>query len=121
MRIYSNAWVSKEAGDLLGYELAVKESGDGKLDALLYVYEGAPDDGILLPGRINGKHVTIEGDWIEHQVEYPSKKEIIQTHLVRIEGALDLTSFHGRLTIKDLSVDSDLKLRRVQHIWFCKP
>src|ERR1700690_909535 len=61
MRVYSNAWVHKETGDLLGYELAIKPLSDTSLDALLYVYEGGASDGIRLPGRISGKHVTIEG------------------------------------------------------------
>jgi hypothetical protein len=54
MQIYSNAYISKETGDVVGYELAIKQHDDSTVDALLYVYEGAPnDDGIPtvpLPG-----------------------------------------------------------------------
>lgn len=120
MRVYSNAWLSKETGDLNGFEVALKQTADSKIDALLYVYEGGLSDGIPLPGGASGNNVTIEGAWVEHLVEYPSKKEIIKTHQVKILGTLDSKSFRGKLTIRDLSVDEDVKLRRVGNIWPCK-
>jgi hypothetical protein len=56
MRIYSNAVVSEETGDVSGFELAVKKLNDSTVDALLYVYEGAPNNnGIHLQGRTSGK------------------------------------------------------------------
>ena len=120
MRVYSNAWLSRETGDLNGFELALKRTADSKIDALLYVYEGGLSDGIPLPGGTSGNNVTIEGTWVEHLVEYPSKKEIIQTHQVKILGTLDSKRFRGKLTIGDLSVDEDVKLKRVGNIWPCK-
>ncbi len=120
MRVYSNAWLSKETGDLNGFELALKQTADSKIDALLYFYEGGLSDGIPLPGGASGNNVTIEGAWVEHLVEYPSKKEIINTHQVKILGTLDSKSFRGKLTIRDLSVDEDVKLKRVGNIWPCK-
>jgi hypothetical protein len=120
MRVFSNAWVQGETGDLLGYELAIKPLSDRGIDALLYLYEGGASDGIQLPGRISGKHVTIEGNWNEHLTEYPSKREIVQVHFVKIEGELDSTAFLGKMSIKDMSVDDHLRLKRVRHIWLCK-
>ena len=110
-----------------GYELAVKRLNDSNVDALLYVYEGAPNNnGIHLQGRTSGKKLTIEGNWDEHLIEYPSKKEIVQTHFVTINGALDSALFRGKVTIKDtsttkgLSEDEAVRLKRVGHIWLCK-
>jgi hypothetical protein len=121
MRIYSNAYVHEGTGDLLGYELALKPNHDAVVEALLYVYEGsAAGDGIDLPGRISGKSLTIAGNWIEHLIEYPSKKEIVQTHFVKINGTLSQTSFTGRITIADMG-ESKIKLKRVNHIWMCTP
>ncbi len=97
MQVYSSAYIVEETGDVLGYELAIKRHTDSIVDALLYVYEGAPNDGgIPLSGHISGKHLTIEGNWVEHLVEYPSKKEIVQTHFVKITGALDPATFRGQ-------------------------
>jgi len=120
MRVYSNAWVDKETGDLNGFELAIKNIDDSTIEALLYVYEGAPAEGIPLPGRISNERVEIKGDWIEHLIEYPSKKEITQTHFVKIEGALRLASFRGKIHIQSFD-DLDVKLRRAKHTWMCKP
>jgi hypothetical protein len=39
MRIYSSAFVHEETGDLLGYELAIKQNTDSSINALLYVYD----------------------------------------------------------------------------------
>ena len=123
MRIYSNAYVHEETGDLLGYELAIKQHSDATIESLLYVYEGsATGDGIDLPGHISGKDLTIAGNWIEHLTEYPSKKEIVQTHFVRIDGTLSETSFLGKITIANLDEGKiKIKLKRVNHIWMCKP
>ncbi|MGA7288648.1 MAG: hypothetical protein WBX02_11175, partial [Terriglobales bacterium] len=121
MSIYSNAYIHEETGDLLGYELAVKQHRDGTVEALLYVYEGsAVGEGIDLPGHISGRHLTITGDWAERLVEYPSKKEIVQTHVVRIDGTLGQTSFFGNIKIADLD-EGKIKLKRVNNIWTCKP
>jgi hypothetical protein len=127
MRIYSNAVFSEETGDVTGFELAVKKLNDSTVDALLYVYEGAPNNnGIHLQGRTSRKKLTIEGNWDEHLIEYPSKKDIVQTHFVTIKGALDPALFRGKIAIKDtsttkgLSEDEAVRLRRVGHIWLCK-
>ena len=121
MRIYSNAFLSKETGDVGGIELALLEHDDSIVDALLYIYEGAAnDDGIHLPGRIAGKRVTVEGNWEERVVEYPSKREVVQTHFVSIDGTLDSTWFRGRIKIQGLSMPATIQLKRVKHIWVCK-
>jgi len=121
MRIYSNAFAHEETGDLLGYELAIKQNKDSTADILLYVYEGAPDDeGIPLSGHISRKHLTVHGDWFEHLVEYPSEKKIVQTHSVKIDGTLDATSFRGEIRIDDLNSPDSIRLKRVKKLWFCK-
>jgi hypothetical protein len=120
MRIYSNAAFIEEAGDVVGYELAV-EQGDGtSATALLHVYEGVPNkDGIYISGHIAGGKLTMEGDWIEHLIEQPSKREIVQTHHVTVNGALDPTSFRGTIKVDGLATPTDVKLKRVSHIWMC--
>ena len=127
MRIYSNAVVSEETGDVSGFELAVRKLSDSTVDVLLYIYEGAPNNnGIHLQGHISGKKLNIEGNWDEHLIEYPAKKEIVQEHFVRINGTHDSVWFRGKITIQDMSTtkglseDEDLKLKRVAHIWLCK-
>jgi hypothetical protein len=117
MRVYSNAVVSEESGDLVGYELALGEKGS-TVEALLFVYEGAPRDGVSLPGRISGKKVTIEGTWAEHLVEYPSKKEIVQTSSVKIEGTLEAERFRGAITING-GPPQQVRLKRVALTWMC--
>ncbi len=115
MRIYSNAFAHEESGDLLGYELAIYEKNDSTADILLYVYEGAPDDGgIPLSGRIARKELTAEGKWVEHLVEYPSKKEIIETHSVKIGGTLDAISFRGQIRIESMESPDNIRLKRVK-------
>lgn len=121
MQIYSATFVSKETGDLDGYELALEQHTDSSVDALLYVYEGAEnDDGIPLPGHISDKNLTLEGTWNEHQIEYPSKKEIVVTHVVRIAGTLDSHWFRGTLKIEGLETPTNVRLKRVDRIWTCK-
>jgi hypothetical protein len=121
MRIYSDAYLSEETGDVTGAELAIKQKANATVDALLFVYEGAPNnDGIPISGRISGGKLTLEGTWVEHLIEYPSKKEIIQTHSVKIVGTLDAASFLGSIEIGGLSASNDEKLKRVNKIWLCK-
>jgi hypothetical protein len=80
MQVYSNVFVHKETGDVLGYDLAIKRDGESGLDALLYVYEGGnSDDGVHLSGQISNGRLSIQGTWVEHLVEYPSQKEIGKT------------------------------------------
>jgi hypothetical protein len=120
MRIYSNAFLSKETGDVGGYELAIERHNDTSVDALLYVYEGAPnDDGISISGQASGKRVTLEGEWVEHLIEYPSKKEIVQTHHVKIDGTLGSRWFQSSVTIGGLVTPERVRLKRVDHIWLC--
>lgn len=76
MAIYSNAFIHNETGDLLGYELALQRHNDSKVDAWLYVYEGAEDDeGIHLTGQISQRHLSVQGNWTEHLVQYNPKKK----------------------------------------------
>lgn len=121
MRIYSSTSIDKQTGDLDGIELAISEHKDFAVDALLYVYEGAAnDEGIHLSGTISGNKLTMEGNWVEHLIEYPSKKEIVQTHLVRIDGTLSSIWFRGNVKIQGLFIPDSVRLRRVRHIWLCK-
>ncbi len=78
MQVYSNVFVHEETGDLLGYELAIKRHANSGTDALLYVYEGGNSDaGVPLSGQISNNRLSLQGTWVEHLVEYPSKKEIV--------------------------------------------
>jgi hypothetical protein len=121
MRIYSSVFVQKETGDVLGYEFAIKQNDDSSVDALLYVYEGgSSDDGIPLSGRISGKNLGVQGNWVEHLVEYPSKKETVQTHFVKVDGVLDAASFQGHINIENMESPDSVRLKRVKKLWFCK-
>jgi hypothetical protein len=86
------------------------------MEGLLFIYEGGAADGRNLPGHISGKKLTIEGDWVEHLIESPSKKEIVQTHLVKIDGNLDSKWFRGTVTIGDIFESRAVRLKRVNHI-----
>lgn len=120
MQVYSNVFVHKETGDLLGYDLALKRSGDSSIDGLLYVYEGGEsEEGIRLSGQASGK-LSIQGIWVEHLLEYPSKREIVQSHFVRIVGTLDSAAFRGELTIEGMGERQPVRLKRVKSIWSCK-
>ena len=121
MKIYSSAIVHKETGDVLGYELALAVSHDATVSALLYVYEGAPnDEAIPLSGHMSGTRLSIEGNWVEHLTEYPSKKQMVQTHFVKVDGMLDSASFRGNVTIGGIVERDSLRLRRVKKTWLCK-
>jgi len=120
MQVYSNAFLSKETGDLVGYELALKQASDSTVESLLFVYEGAPDVGIPLDGRISQRQVTIQGNWIERQIEYPSKKEVVVTHPVKIDGTIDSRWFTGIIKIGGLVTPDKIRLKHVSRIWMCK-
>jgi len=120
MRVYSDAYLSEETGDVGGIELATTEKNDSTVDALLFIYEGAPnDEAIPLSGSVANKHLTLQGNWVEHLVEYPSKKEIVQRHFVRVEGKLDSAAFQGDLKIEGLAFPDKTRLKRVPQIWLC--
>jgi hypothetical protein len=117
MQIYSNAFFSKETGDVSRIELALAKHEDSTIDARLYLYEGeANKDAIRIPGQIAGKHVTAEGNWEERLVEYPSKKEVVQTHFVSIDGTLDAKWFRGKVKIEGLEMPITVQLKRVRNI-----
>jgi hypothetical protein len=88
MDIYSDAQVSKVTGDLSGFDLALDRPSTSRRTALLFVYEGAGSEGISLPVKVDSDNLIIEGTWVEHLTEYPSKKDIVQTHRVRVTGKL---------------------------------
>lgn len=120
MHVYSNVFIHKETGDLLGYELAVKRRGDLEINALLYVYEGGEtDDGIPLSGQVIKDRLTLTGTWVEHLVKYPSKKKIVEEHSVEILGTMDTASFRGELTISGMEDHQHVRLRHVKSIWPC--
>ena len=121
MQVYSNVFVHKETGDVLGYDLAFQRNGDLRVDALFYVYEGGnSDEGVPLSGQISKNRLSVQGTWVEHLVEYPSKKEIVQTHSVKIVGTLGSTAFRGELTIEGMGEAEHVQLKRVKKIWSCK-
>lgn len=120
LEIYSSAFTDEETGDLNGYELAIDERKDSTVSVFLYVYEGAPSEGIKLPGHISEDKLLVQGNWVERLVEYPSKKEIVQTHFVKISGTLTPTLFRGKLIIEGVEKDQVIELKRVKRIWMCK-
>ena len=122
MEIYSDAWVSRETGDLGGFELALDKPNGSQRNALLFVYEGAESEGIPLTATAEGDNLVIEGTWVEHLTEYPSKKEIVQTHQVKITGRLTPKTFRGRISIGDFEIvnPENMRLKRVKRIWSCK-
>jgi len=102
MRVYSNAFLSKESGDVVGYELAGPGS-EASSDALLFVYEGAANnDGIPLRPQLNGDKISVSGTWVEHLIEYPSKKAIVARLPVMIEGLMGPKYLEGHITIGGL-------------------
>jgi hypothetical protein len=121
-QIYSNAVFIEDAGDVVGFELAVQRSNHGSsVSALLYDYEGVPnEDGISLSGQILGKELIIEGNWVRHLTEMPSKKQIVETRHVKVNGKIDSTRFRGTIKIEDLDTPINVRLKRVDHIWMCK-
>jgi hypothetical protein len=70
-------------------------------------------------GRISGGKLEMEGEWVEHLIEEPSKKEIAETHHVTVDGALDSTWFRGTIRIGDLATPINVRLKRVRHVWMC--
>lgn len=62
MRVYSDAYLSEETGDVGGIELAIAQKHDSTVDALMFIYESAPtDDAIPLTGSIAKQTTDIEG------------------------------------------------------------
>ena len=120
MQVYSNVSIHRETGDLLGYELAVKRNADSSVDALLYVYEGGgSDDGIPLSGQVVNKRLTVQGAWVEHLIEYPSKRTIVEKHFVKIVGDLGPAALSGELTIEGMNEREAVRLKHVKRIWSC--
>lgn len=120
MQVYSNVFIHEETGDLLGYDLAIKRNGDSGVDALLYVYEGGDsDDGIPLSGQVLNNRLTVQGNWVEHLIEYPSGKKVAVKHDVKVIGVLDSTSFRGELSIEGSEEHQHVRLKYVKRIWSC--
>ena len=120
MRVYSSAFVHKETGDLLGYELAIDQAPGSTTDVLFFIHEGSPGEGIPLTGRVQDGKLVVEGEWVEHLIEYPSKREIVQKHSVSIRGTLDEDWFRGTIAIEGLTTPDKIRLRRVRQIWMCR-
>ena len=119
-KFYSDAWLSEETGDVLGEELALKATTGDSYAALLYLYEGAPNtDGIALTGVLQGGTLSLEGDWMEDLIEYPSKRHITHTQHVKFKGRLSKSRFRGSMQIGNES--SPVSMRLVNHIWLCNP
>jgi hypothetical protein len=118
---YSNAVCSEETGDVVAYELAIQERNGSSIKALLYDYEGVPkEDGIGMSGQISGRKLTMTGNWIDHRIEESTKKEIVETRLVKIKGTLDLTEFRGTIKFQGLVSPISVGMKRVDHIGMCK-
>jgi hypothetical protein len=120
MKVYSNVLIHEETGDLLGYDLAIKRNADSSVDALLYVYEGGDsDDGIPLSGQVVNNRLAVQGTWVEHLIEYPSKRTKLEKHFVKIVGELGPAVFSGELTIEGMNEREADRLKLVRRIWSC--
>ena len=118
-QVYSNAVFVEEAGDVVGFELAFQQRDGHSVKALLYDCEGAPnEESISVSGQVSRRKVTMEGNWIQHLIEEPSKKEIVETHPVQVSGTLDPKRFRG--TIKISGVATPVTMKRVDQIWTCR-
>ncbi|HXM22856.1 MAG TPA: hypothetical protein VN948_16475 [Terriglobales bacterium] len=118
-RFFSNAFLSEETGDVGGFELALTATKGHGYDALLYVYEGvANKDGISLEGDRERSGISLHGDWREELVEYPSKRHIMQTRPVKVDGKMSEKDFRGKVQIG--SDSRHVSLHRVTQIWLCK-
>ena len=122
MDIYSDAQVSKGTGDLSGFDLALDRPSGSQRKALLFVYEGGGSERIPLSVTVDGDNLVIEGTWVEHLTEYPSKKDIVQTHEVKITGKLTPKTLQGTISIEGLEIANPdgMQLKRVKQIWMCK-
>jgi hypothetical protein len=122
MDIYSDAQVSKVTGDLSGFDLALDKPNGSQRKALLFVYEGGGSEGIPLSATVDRDNLVIEGTWVEHLTEYPAKKDIVQTHQVRITGKLTPKILRGTISIEGLEIvnPESMQLKRIQKIWVCK-
>lgn len=122
MDVYSDAHISKDTGDLNGFELAVEKPNGSPRKALLFMYEGAASDGIPIGATTDGNKLAIDGTWIEHLTEYPSKRDIVQTHRVRINAILTANMLRGTISIEGLEIinPDKMRLKRVKQIWVCR-
>jgi hypothetical protein len=122
MDIYSDAQVSKVTGDLSGFDLALDKPNVSPRKALLFVYEGGGSEGIPLSATAHDDELVIEGTWVEHLTEYPSKKDVVETHRVKITGKLTPKALRGTISIEGLEIvnPDSMVLKKVKQIWSCK-
>jgi hypothetical protein len=113
MQIYSNAVFVEEAGDVVGYELAFQQRKGNSIEALLFDYQAVPTkEGMSISCRISGKELTMQGNWVVHLIEEPSKNEILETRPVEISGTLNSKHFRGTITISGQAEPVTLKAQR---------
>jgi hypothetical protein len=118
--IYSNAQYIEEAGDVVGYELALERNGNS-LSAILYDYEGAPtEEGVHLTGRLVGRKLRLEGRWAGNLIGERAEKQTAETGQATVEGSLDSSGFRGVIKLNDLSTPTKVRMKRVKHLWGCK-
>jgi hypothetical protein len=58
--IYSDLRIGPETGDLGGFEIFILPSSDTTFDALVQVAEGAPQQPVLVPARLDDSLVTFK-------------------------------------------------------------
>jgi hypothetical protein len=116
LQVYSNADFIEEAGDVIGYELAFEPRSGKSIKAQLYIYQGEPNtDGIDVSGHFSDGKVMMEGKWIQHLVEEPSNKEIIESQPVEITGTLDPKWFRGIIRVSGHA--EKVTLKRTDRTW----
>jgi len=117
-KIYSDAKYVEEAGDVIGLELALKPSTGEGINALLYIYEGAPTmKGISLRAILKGKTLVIDETSSEHSFD-SSGKDVVHELPIKISGTLEESEFAGSVQINGGNPET-VVLRRVPAIWLC--
>ena len=114
--IYSNAQYIEEAGDVIGYEIVL--TADGK-NVLLFIYEGALTDPIVLPASYHKGEVTVSADYSEPLFQGSDRQRILEKHHIALKVHASDRVLAGTVTFDD-NPPEDLRLHRVSHIWGCK-
>src|SRR5215813_5505201 len=91
--VYSNLTYIEEAGDVVGVEIFILSGGSGYF-ATLQIAEGAPDDPVLVPVKVNGTNI---------EITFPSDSAI----------GRDRGNYHGKITALGLSGKFEKETKRI--------
>ena len=91
--VYSNLTYIEEAGDVVGVEIYILSGGSGYF-ATVQIAEGAPDDPVLVPVKVNGTSI---------EITFPSDSAI----------GRDRGNYHGKITALGLSGKFEKETKRI--------